>query len=234
MEAMKPAGPRFDFAKNAWVLADAFNVRAQGREFVLAAPEGESSPGRWNRPASAKTGSSPWVVAAVWLVVSLIVTAVVAGSLLPTVPVVLIGMIAESYRVAEIVRSGRPTREDLRLFEDPDDPDVCLVFLTIVCNGESVGTDRGVAWFADGCLLYSGHRTSFAIGGEDVLSKAEHGTTGVALRVARGTASITLSPLQRRGDIGGRQEMRFLKALYHFRHRPPQSRIPRQWPPFEP
>ena len=235
MEAMRP--PKrlvFDFETNAWVRADAFNVRAVGREIALPAPGGEPSPGRWSRPEGPKKGTPTLNVVAGWLLVAIVVAALATRSLVPILTIVHIGLVLWFSLYFGLARSGWPTKEDLRLLEDRDDPDVCLVALTIVRDGNIVGTDRGVAWFADGCLLYSGHRTSFALGGEDLIARPDAWGDRLALRVPHGAASVSLTPLTRNNDAGGRQEMRFLKALYHFRRRPPRSRIPRQWPPFEP
>ena len=137
-----------------------------------------------------------------------------------------------------------PNTEDFRLLEDPDDPDVCLVSLRIVSAGRTVGRDRGVVWFEDGRLLYSGHRTSFALGGEDIAPRGERHAyarefgsvlpdEAVPLRIDE-TKVVILKPLARKSDVGNRQEMRFLKALYAFKRNPPRSFGPRQWPPLEP
>lgn len=224
----------FDFETNAWVRPDPFNVRAQGHEAALAAPDTEPAPGRWTRPSPPAPKASPLLILTVCSVVALVIGALVARSLVPTIAATLIVLAADAYRIIERGGAIRATREDLRLLEDPDDPDVCLVALTVTRNGESVGTDRGVAWFEGGRLLYSGHRTSFAIGGEDVLPQREYGTHGVPLRVQRGTARVVLSPLSVETLVGGKQEMRFLKALYAFKRSPTVSQGPRQWPPLDP
>ena len=58
------------------------------------------------------------------------------------------------------------------LLEDPDDRNVCLVAVTIVRNRLTVGRDRGAAWFEGGALHFSGERTSFIVGGENVLPQS--------------------------------------------------------------
>jgi hypothetical protein len=135
------------------------------------------------------------------------------------------------------------TDEDLRLLEDPYDKDTCLVEVMIVRDGECVGADRGVAWFDGGRLMFNGARTSFAIGGEDVLPRREWEIRGgsvkidtcltVPLRLPRYEAAQALvgfRPL-RAPNIPIDHEERFVERLGAFRSRPPQSRGPRQWPP---
>lgn len=225
----------FDFETNAWVLPDAFNVRAQGHEIVLAAPDTEPAPGRWNRPALSRPAPSPLVALTVWLGIALMIAAMAARSFLPTVPGTMFLLFAFIFRTLQLGQAGNATAEDLRLLEDPDDPDICLVAIIIWRRGDGAGQDRGVAWFEGGRLLYSGHRTSFALGGEDVLPDWSHGEHTLVLRVPpHGSATVTLRPLPRGSVASGKQEMRFLKSLHAFRRRPPPSRGPRQWPPFEP
>lgn len=231
----KPKAERlvFDFETNAWVLPDAFNTRAVGREVALPERETAPAPGRWIKPPDAERASA-WSILAAWSGIGLVVAAIVTHSFLA--PTLGLPLVAFFGALQAIRREGgtRPTREDLRLLESPDDPDVCLVALTIAHDGGTVGRDRGVAWFEGGRLLYSGHRTSFALGGEDVVPQAGFEGYGLALRVPRGTAGIRLVPLDRRDAAGERQAMRFGKALTAFRRRPPSSRGPRQWPPLEP
>ena len=227
----------FDFETNAWVHPDAFNARAKGHEIALDAPDTTPAEGRWNKPRLAKKPTPVSAVFLVWLSTALVVASIVLNSLLPVVLAVLAAILAAVLNESAAGTDLRIGDADQRLLEDPDDPDVCLVLLTIRRDGRRVGTDKGAVWFADGLLLYSGHRTSFAIGGEDVLpranwSAASLGDHVVPLRLERGSATLELRPLVY-GNGGGPQEMRFLKRLYAFRNRPPRSRGPRQWPPLE-
>ncbi len=140
-------------------------------------------------------------------------------------------------------RPRRLRASDLRLLEDPDDPDVCLVEMEVFVGHESVGHDRGVAWFAEGRLLYSGHRTSFALGGEDVMPEVcwyEFSAEGrflpdwaVPLHLPKGLAYVSLVPINRGGGPLSRQETRFLERLTDFRKGRTRSTGPRQWPPLE-
>jgi hypothetical protein len=130
------------------------------------------------------------------------------------------------------------TDEDCRLLEDPTDQDTCLVQVTIFRAGQKVGEDRGVAWFDGGRLLFNGRSTSFAVGGEDVLPRRlwAHQPNldrilAVPLRCS-GQTYLHFALLNANGLPADHQE-RFVERFGAFRCRPPQSRGPRQWPPFE-
>lgn len=237
----KPGRLVFDFQTNRWVHPDEFNSWAKGRESDLAPPESDPAEGRWYRPEKPAAPIWPLVVLLGWGAVFLIFfglafrsLGLVAGGAVAAAAALLVQDVRRAINL-------RITRSDRRLLEDPDDLDVCLVHLQIFRDGRSVGKDKGVVWFADGLLLYSGHRTSFAIGGEDVLPRAFWSGAdfplGVAdsivpLRVREGKAHLVLRPLVDGRGFGAPREMRFLKRLYAFRHRPPRSRASRQWPPF--
>jgi hypothetical protein len=137
----------------------------------------------------------------------------------------------------------RPRMDDLRLMENPDDPDVCLVDVDIVVDHESVGRDRGVVWFEGGRLLFTGHRTSFALGGEDVVPDERwrrliwdqrHMPQDLIPLEYPGRIVYVAFTLARRGEgVLMRQEMNFVGRLDEFRRRPPSSTGPRQLPPLE-
>lgn len=143
-----------------------------------------------------------------------------------------------------ISRVRTPVRTaDFRLLENPDDPDVCLVEASIVVDYLTIGRDRGVGWFEDGRLLFSGHRTSFALGGEDVASEDRWR----ALHQGAQHLPLFLVPIDdpqrfiyvsfrflRGGDgIAMRQEMNFVRRLEEFRRSRPRSNGARQLPPFD-
>lgn len=46
--------------------------------------------------------------------------------------------------------------------------DQYLVEVTIVVGKDRLGTDRGVLWFSDGLMGFSGNATSFVLSGEDI------------------------------------------------------------------
>ncbi len=234
----------FDFSSGVWVREDP-TTPTGSYESSLVLPTSEPAPGRWTKPAPALRSNERLVALIVWASVVFVVATIVVKSLAPlalgAVPLTLLcaALMARRSRDVSI------TEADRRLLEDPDDRDVCLVHLTIVHNGSEVGRDKGAAWFGHGALMYSGHRTSFVIGGEDVLPRAKwsvyaraDGTDGLPetalpLRIPKGHAYIRLDPLLDRRGGGTPHEMRFLKALYDFRRRPPTARVPRQWPPLE-
>lgn len=236
----------FDFETNAWVQPDRFNSRAQGHEIVLDAPSDAPAEGRWTKPAPVKKPTPFTSILAGWAVVALVVAGAALQSVLLVGLAVLCATLAAVIHNAQSPDDCRITQADRLLIEDPDDRDVCLVGLTIVRDGLTVGNDKGVAWFADGMILYNGHRTSFALGGEDMLPRelwgafdnlqggSELGERCVPLRMAKGRAFVGFTPLGTTDLIDGAREMRFLKRLSAFRRRPPQSRVPRQWPPLEP
>ncbi len=138
------------------------------------------------------------------------------------------------------------TKQDRRLVEDVDDANVCLVGVTVRRDGKRVGEDRGVVWFSEGALFYNGHRTSFVLGGQDVVphdeftrirrgrSKEELPDRMVALRHPDGEVVLEIVPLTSSGSgTGSPSEMRFLKRFYEFRRRPVHADVARQWPPLE-
>jgi hypothetical protein len=140
-----------------------------------------------------------------------------------------------------------PTKRDLRLLEDENDADVCLVSLSIRSGGKGIGEDRGVVWFSEGRLFYSGHRTSFVLGGQDVVPRSEMSLTSLAQREAKlsemsialrhpdGNGEIRVVPLKvSNSGPWASAEMRFRKRFYEFQRQPTYVNAPRQWPPLEP
>lgn len=72
----------------------------------------------------------------------------------------------------------RPTASDLALLEDPNCEDEILVEITIYQGTRPTFRDRGIITVQDDCLLFVGHRTSFAVGSQDL----ENGRTSKKLR----------------------------------------------------
>ena len=225
----------YDFATDAWVAADAFNTRAEASDVAPLTPDVAPAPGKWTKLAPRGMDLPFATILLVWCAVGLAILSLVLLKSTLIVAASLCGVVAFAVYASRGFASLKLTAADRMLLEDPDDLDVCLVHLTIVRRGRISGTDKGVVWFAEGKLFFNGHRTSFAIGGEDVLPPSQwpFATSGerveipdhvVPLRVSEGTASVQLWPLS-----VGSGEMRFLKSLYAFRRRPPRSRGPRQW-----
>ena len=138
--------------------------------------------------------------------------------------------------LAFVGRSNRSwaTERDVGLLEHPEDPDVCLVEARILREGVLVGKDRGAVWFEGGRLLFSGHRTSFAIGGEDVLPFAQRSIDlplgALPLRIGEGRAHVEFRTLRHASD-DERHASRFAHRLLAFRSFTPPARGERQWPP---
>lgn len=137
--------------------------------------------------------------------------------------------------------SAKP--QDRRLLENEEDANVCLVGIAIRRDGKLVGRDRGVVWFSDGGLYFNGHRTSFVIGGQDVIPSEEHRRNRdgqkpsdrvLVLRHPCADVQVEFVPLIITGKGAGTPaEMRFLKRFYDFRRHPTYADVPRQWPPLE-
>lgn len=151
---------------------------------------------------------------------------------------ILFGIVPLTFYAVSRPSRLRATARDRRLIEDPWDLDTCLVEVAIYRPQALVGIDRGVAWFDSGRLLFNGSLTSFAIGGEDVQprrfwarSPDFSGVLALPLRMSGG-ASLEFRPL-RGTRMPTDHEERFIDRLNAFRMRPPESRGPRQWPPFE-
>ncbi len=226
--------PLFDFDENGWVGNPQRTADVRPVSTIPAAV------GRWNvrpteRPLS-KAATVAWIVTGLILllvgVFSQVHVLVFAGAWAAAFPALFVEWKTNNRRIL-------PT--DRLLLDIPDDRDVCLVHLTIVRDGKTVGNDKGVVWFDGGLLLFNGHRTSFAIGGEDILppaqwSHAQWSTLPdrfVPLRVDKGKAGIELVPLVDGKSSASPAEMRFLKSLYGFLRHPMPSQGPRQLPPLE-
>lgn len=182
-----------------------------------------------------------------------------SSGLLPTTPfLVALGAPLALLLVWSIATypSLRATTHDLGAVESPEDADVCLVRITVVVKDETIGSDRGVSWFEGGRLLFSGHATSFDLGGQDVMPRdawrdryrlpirrqnpnenhfdAALLEDAIPLRLLDRWAYVLFEPLQGVGGAEEAKRMRFLAALHDFRLRPPRpSSEPRQWPPLE-
>lgn len=231
---------RFDFGTNAWV-GDEFLTR---RTVELPAPAVPPRAGRWTAPA--------WETKRVDLAFGAMLAFVVVWLGLWITGTIDLTAALWIGAVGLIVYRNRPTasalaaqKDDLALLEVADDPEVCLVELEIVYDDAPVGTDRGVAWFEDGAMFFHGRRTSFAIGGQDVLPRSYYSEYGrerasalpddaVPLRALRPRTYVRLTPLLQRGELAKAQTQRLLAGRVEFRERPRLADVPRQWPPFGP
>ncbi len=221
----------YDFDRDAWIETPGIHAHWSDRD--LLPPTHPPAPGKWLRPPRRfRMFLLLWPLMLLTQVLMLLALVWKAFVLVPVAAAVMgIFQLLNAYR-------SPPSAVDRRLLENPDDLDVCLVEVTINRNGRTVGVDRGAAWFGEGRLLFSGHATSFAIGGEDVLPRSqwhrlqENRTHILPLRDAGSRTALVFEPLHLRSVPDERQQ-RFLERLHAFRKRPPQSRGPRQWPPFK-
>jgi hypothetical protein len=239
----------YDFDTDQWVAQRLIKARWIDRE--LPPPVEPPKPGHWIRkPARHHLREKfygPIGLTAVASFAALVYALTVNFSWLISISaaVLWIGVPFALYMATRPVYLAA-SANDLRLLEDPEDRDTCLVEVAIFRDGECVGADRGVAWFENGRLLFNGARTSFAIGGEDVLPRREWAARGgnatidaamaVPLRLPRyeaAQAMVVFQPL-RAPNLPIDHEERFVERLGAFRARPPQSRGPRQWPPLGP
>jgi hypothetical protein len=131
---------------------------------------------------------------------------------------------------------------DRDLIEDPNDRSTFLVEMILEQNERKTPADRGVVWFADDALCYSGHATSFRVGRQDVLrmidaanwnSINKEGKTlryALQLRPQRENLWVVLVPIERKewSDQG----KALAEALIAFDVRNTRSNVERQYPPF--
>ncbi|RYG40241.1 hypothetical protein EON79_22945 [bacterium] len=230
----------FDFERNAWT------DRPSTLEVHDEAPR-PPSPGRWFFSAKPRPRTYPWSLAASALASAVMLAAFVAGHgvLVFLAGALCILLCACAYRIDRSRLRGR--YPDAYLLEDPEDRNVCLVEIAIVRAGREIGEDRGAAWFRGDTLYYSGFRTSFVIGGENVLPKAHwtifHDPAGmltlperaIPLGIDRFATYVVFRPIAHADRSASySQELSFVRRLMTFRNAPKGSAGPRQWPPIEP
>lgn len=221
----------YDFERDIWIETPSVHVSWSDRD--LPAPATEPQPGVWLRPppGSYKNPVQISLLAAGFLMLVLGLT--LGGEI---VPILLAGIALVFLASLSTIYRPRVSKDDRLLIEDPDDLDVCLVDVRINHRGRTIGYDRGAAWFSEGRLLFSGHATSFAIGGEDVSPRSkwhplQHDRTNILpLRTPVGPTVLVFDILPEAKGPWER-ERRFIERLHAFRMRPPRSRGPRQWPP---
>lgn len=242
---MRLSDVMYDFERDEWVAYRLIHARWVSRE--LPPPFEEPQKGRWYGKPDTGRRRLKWSTASViasipafygfgWFVMS-------DGKDLGQIAfgTLFVGLSVVVNRLSRLVPAGSTaiaSPEDLLLLEDPEDRDTCLVEITIFKEGREIGRDRGVAWFDSGRLMFNGHRTSFAIGGEDVLPRRLwvrqpniDRTLAVPFRYSHGAYvrfQLLTGPI-----ITVDHQERFVERLGAFRSRPPQSRGPRQWPLFE-
>ncbi|RYG17025.1 hypothetical protein EON82_24345, partial [bacterium] len=176
----------YDFETDQWVAQRLIKARWIDRE--LPPPVEPPKPGHWIRtPAKGHLRESYY--SSIGLTAAIAFTALVYSLVnvinLLTLTSAFVLWIGIPIALCWATRPNQlqASTDDLRLLEDPEDRDTCLVEVVIVRDGEPVGADRGVAWFENGRLLFNGARTSFAIGGEDVLPRRQWASRGGDRRI---------------------------------------------------
>lgn len=125
------------------------------------------------------------------------------------------------------LRRSRVTVEDdgNDLIEDPDDPDVFLVKIKIVQDGIVTGEDRGAAYIEDNAFVFAGEKTSFIVGGQDLISldlTRKHYNIGSLKHASKG---FGLAHPTRLVWIGIDQ----IPAKDHMLHRPDMAKLIDKW-----
>jgi hypothetical protein len=128
----------------------------------------------------------------------------------------------------------RRFRRDREFSDRPPGVEEFAVEIVVKRRGKALGADRGVVWFDQGRLGFSGERTSFLLAREDLILPEKNAISWVdvpylplLLNVQGGKAEVVVRPLWGQGRGYRRSLMRFLKAA-----EPVAGE--RQWPPLVP
>lgn len=153
-------------------------------------------------------------------------------ALLILVPIVVL----TAFFVSKQILGRRVRREDTT-FVDGAFGEQFVVELTIAASNKRIGADRGVLWFSDGLMGFSGRAASFVLAAKDIQPACHKGKSVVKgrnfpsdallLNDAPVVAHIILTPL--RGYEKRYQER--LKRFLWLDERPEGERF---WPPLEP
>jgi hypothetical protein len=112
---------------------------------------------------------------------------------------------------------GRSTEADEAMMESPEDAQSLLVEVEIWQRGGLTGVDRGVIWIEGSRLIFSGHRSSFALAPAAFKSStlSQRLQLGLYL-VTPGSVHIRASKLQRLDLHDQRHGPRILKSISDF------------------
>ncbi len=249
-------GESYDFRQGIWVRPDFLSPR-----HPLFAGEAPELPplGRWVEgvPALPSAWSvTRWAHAARWAL-AMLATSVSGigfglwGGFLANRGFVVVGAYGTVASLITLIllagkADGRKsaTEADEALLEDPEDEATCLVEMAVIQDGVVTGIDRGAAWFERGCLLFSGRRTSFVVGTEDLLPKGKRepppesawiaNVSHLPLRHPKRDVRIRLTPLAHAADPNGKSALKFERTLRHFKERSGKTGLNRQYPPLAP
>ena len=145
--------------------------------------------------------------------------------------VMALGLEATSLYVRYVARRHGSSE---RALLDREDLDHYAVEVTIVIEGKAIGADRGVIWFADGVMGFSGASTAFVLAAGDVSAdwigrrKAKWDRTFEKPKLTlKGTPQPTIIEIEPLVRKGASFEER-LASFYVAKERPLEER---QWPP---
>lgn len=122
---------------------------------------------------------------------------------------------------------------DLEFSDRPEGVEEFAVEIVVNRRGRALGADRGVIWFDQGRLGFSGENTSFLLACDDLILPRKNVISWVdvpyqplKLNVQGGKAEVVVRPLWGQGRGYRRSLIRFLKAAE-------PSVGERQWPPLQ-
>ena len=148
---------------------------------------------------------------------------------------ILIGIYAISAKVGEwITRRGKPSGQAV---VDAAFGDQFSVEIHLVIRGKRLGSDRGVVWFHDGLMGFSGRAFSFVLSAQDIAPqwervrklaiKQRYPIDAVVLVGAPKEAYLFVTPL-------AGQTIAYRQRLYEFKKANAEPTGERHWPPLEP
>jgi hypothetical protein len=124
--------------------------------------------------------------------------------------------------------------EDLRMLEDPSDQSSFLVEVRLSVDGKVIGRDRGVLWFFENAMFFSGYACSFCIATQDVLpySHSDDERILIRLKPSEEDHAVSLESVWRRD--WRKQAVTLYKTVSEFLKCDKPSTVPRQYPPLTP
>lgn len=207
------------------------------REASLLAPQ----PGRWvAKPLKSRIGyAAIHAIASSLFLIFMFVALAAAPHLNKTsfwvcLPVFLEFFIVVPFWLANEYRVLRFTKADAALLERPENLEEFPVEITIRAGLRTIGADRGVVYFDQDLIGFSGGRTSFLLSARDLSYPRVNSWLDfdqvyrpLSLNADNVTAEVAIRPL-----VGfGR---RFRRRLRAFLRADVAAKVARQWPPLEP
>lgn len=156
-----------------------------------------------------------------------------AGSWTLFAGVYLLAMLALGYPILRDRRARRMRAKDFALV-DGGFGDQFPVEVTVVAAGKRLGTDRGVLWFDDGLMGFSGAALSFVLASCDVVVKRQgQKTSRQGKGYPDGAVALVRSPREAYVVVHalGRQAKECQARLRRFAWEPVNREAERHWPP---